>query len=172
MLVRPITMKPMRRSRATAGASARATGASVPRILEADLPIPPEVRRDAAEVSVRVEPSEDGSRVTVIAADRVGMLADTAAALALHAAERGRRVVVLTVDPSRRLAQALGLGAGSAEPREVPEVAPGSGGSLHAAVLDARATLDALVDAALEPQQATGPQPVLERLAGPPGGGR
>ena len=33
----------------------------------------------------------------------------TAAALALRAADRGRRVVVLTIDPARRLAQSLGL---------------------------------------------------------------
>ncbi len=33
----------------------------------------------------------------------------TAAALALRAAERGRDVVVLTIDPARRLAQSLGL---------------------------------------------------------------
>ncbi len=33
----------------------------------------------------------------------------TSAALALRAAERGRRTVVLTIDPARRLAQALGL---------------------------------------------------------------
>ena len=33
----------------------------------------------------------------------------TAAALALRAAERGRSVVVLTIDPARRLAQALGV---------------------------------------------------------------
>jgi anion-transporting ArsA/GET3 family ATPase len=33
----------------------------------------------------------------------------TAAALALRAAEAGRRVVVLTIDPARRLAQSLGL---------------------------------------------------------------
>ena len=33
----------------------------------------------------------------------------TAAALGLRAAERGRRVVVLTIDPARRLAQSLGL---------------------------------------------------------------
>lgn len=33
----------------------------------------------------------------------------TAAALALRAAEAGRSVVVLTIDPARRLAQSLGL---------------------------------------------------------------
>ena len=34
----------------------------------------------------------------------------TAAALALRAADRGRSVCVLTIDPARRLAQSLGLG--------------------------------------------------------------
>ena len=33
----------------------------------------------------------------------------TAAALGLRAAERGRRVVVLPIDPARRLAQSMGL---------------------------------------------------------------
>jgi anion-transporting ArsA/GET3 family ATPase len=33
----------------------------------------------------------------------------TAASLALRAAERGRRTVVLTIDPARRLAQSMGL---------------------------------------------------------------
>ena len=32
----------------------------------------------------------------------------TAAALAVRAAERGRKTVVLTIDPARRLAQSLG----------------------------------------------------------------
>ena len=33
----------------------------------------------------------------------------TSAALALRAAERGRKVVVLTIDPARRLAQSMGI---------------------------------------------------------------
>lgn len=33
----------------------------------------------------------------------------TAAAIGLRAAERGRKVVVLTIDPARRLAQSMGL---------------------------------------------------------------
>ena len=33
----------------------------------------------------------------------------TSAALALRAAERGRRVVVLTIDPAKRLAQSMGI---------------------------------------------------------------
>ena len=35
----------------------------------------------------------------------------TSAALALRAAERGRKVVVLTIDPARRLAQSMGIAA-------------------------------------------------------------
>ena len=43
----------------------------------------------------------------------------TAAALALRAAERGRDVVVLTIDPARRLAQSLGLTELDNDPRPV-----------------------------------------------------
>ncbi|HVW44975.1 MAG TPA: ArsA-related P-loop ATPase, partial [Amycolatopsis sp.] len=43
----------------------------------------------------------------------------TAAALALRAAERGRQTVVLTIDPARRLAQALGLRELGNHPRQV-----------------------------------------------------
>ena len=78
--------------RTLAALVARATGGSVPRIVEAELPVPPEVRRDPTEVSVSVDPTEDGSRITVIAADRIGMLADVAAALALQRSSiRGAR---------------------------------------------------------------------------------
>src|SRR4249919_2947621 len=44
----------------------------------------------------------------------------TAAALGLRAAERGRHVVVLTVDPARRLAQSMGLSSLDNTPRPVP----------------------------------------------------
>ena len=60
-----------------------------------------------------------------------------AAALALGAAQRGRRVLVVTIDPSRRLAQALGFHAeasvagGEPLPVPLPEGSDG-GGSLHA----------------------------------------
>ncbi|TNM68052.1 ArsA family ATPase [Streptomyces sp. NP160] len=110
----------------------------------------------------------------------------TAAAIALRAAERGRRVAVLTVDPARRLAQALGTedpaappGAGSDgggggadapapdEPRRVPGVDSSRGGSLDALVLDARRTLDGLVDSALPPARAAAVKanPVYASLA-------
>jgi anion-transporting ArsA/GET3 family ATPase len=66
------------------------------------------------------------------------------AVLALAQARAGRRVLVLTIDPARRLAQALGItpSAGDAQRVELP---PGFAGSLHAAMLDARLTFDHVV---------------------------
>src|SRR5712671_1123738 len=53
----------------------------------------------------------------------------TAAALALRAAEKhGRRTVVLTIDPARRLAQALGLSELDNTPRQVKGTASAAGG--------------------------------------------
>ena len=46
----------------------------------------------------------------------------TSAALALRAAERGRKVVVLTIDPARRLAQSMGIETLDNTPRPVPGV--------------------------------------------------
>jgi len=48
----------------------------------------------------------------------------TAAAIGLRAAERGRHVVVLTVDPARRLAQSMGLSRLDNTPRPVPFAEP------------------------------------------------
>ena len=53
----------------------------------------------------------------------------TAAALGLRAAERGRRVVVLTIDPARRLAQSMGLDELDNMPRPVAGVDDAKGGS-------------------------------------------
>src|SRR5512141_719322 len=67
----------------------------------------------------------------------------TSAALALRAAERGRRVVVLTIDPARRLAQSMGIETLDNTPRPVKglDLAPGS-----AAQADSeRPRLDALM---------------------------
>src|SRR5690606_33479146 len=77
----------------------------------------------------------------------------TAAALGVAAARAGRRVVVVTVDPARRLADALGLeeGAAADAPHRVEGV-PGLGGrgddatgELWARMLDAPSTFDRLV---------------------------
>ncbi|CAM2993215.1 ArsA family ATPase [Prescottella defluvii] len=68
----------------------------------------------------------------------------TAASMALRAAEQGRRVAVLTIDPARRLAQALGVQDLDNEPQLV-QLAPGSTGELHAMMLNMRRTFDEMV---------------------------
>ncbi len=71
----------------------------------------------------------------------------TAAALGLQAAIKGRRVLVCTIDPSRRLATCLGLSQLSARPRtlDLRRFAPAQGGSMAAMVLDTKSTFDAIV---------------------------
>ncbi len=66
----------------------------------------------------------------------------TAAALALLGAEAGRRTVVLTIDPARRLAQSMGLTELDNTPREVSGVAQGQ---LFAMMLDMKRTFDDVV---------------------------
>ena len=69
----------------------------------------------------------------------------TAAALAVHAAENGRRVVVMTIDPARRLAQSLGLAELDNTPRPVLGIDTAAGGSLEAMMLDMKRTFDEVV---------------------------
>ena len=78
----------------------------------------------------------------------------TAAALGLRAAEAGRRVVVLTIDPARRLAQSLGLTELDNTPRPVAGVGDEVGGSLHAMMLDMKRTFDEVVEAHSTPDKA------------------
>ena len=79
----------------------------------------------------------------------------TSAALAVRAADRGRRVAVLTIDPARRLAQALGLTELGNEPGRVVGVPDGPGeGELHAMMLDMRRTFDEMVQAHSTPDRA------------------
>jgi anion-transporting ArsA/GET3 family ATPase len=67
----------------------------------------------------------------------------TSAAIALGAAARGRKVAVLTIDPARRLANALGLEQLGNEPRRVPKIV--GDGELWAMMLDPKRTFDDLV---------------------------
>ncbi len=79
----------------------------------------------------------------------------SAAALGLRAAERGRHVVVLTVDPARRLAQSMGLSSLDNTPRLVEGTQAGAaGGSLHAMMLDMKRTFDEIVEAHSDPDRA------------------
>ncbi len=78
----------------------------------------------------------------------------TAAALALRAAERGRRTVVLTIDPARRLAQSMGLSELDNTPRRVEAVDGSKGGFLDAMMLDMKRTFDEIVVTHAEPGKA------------------
>lgn len=68
----------------------------------------------------------------------------TAAAIGLDGARQGRRVLVMTIDPARRLAQSMGLETLASEPQSV-EVGDAPG-SLDAMMLDMQSTFDALID--------------------------
>ncbi|MFD4532812.1 ArsA family ATPase [Kitasatospora sp. NPDC058397] len=76
----------------------------------------------------------------------------TAAAIGLRAAERGRKVVVLTIDPARRLAQSMGLTELDNTPRVVKGVT--GDGELQAMMLDMKRTFDEVVLAHAEPERA------------------
>ncbi|WP_346387880.1 ArsA family ATPase [Nocardioides sp.] len=78
----------------------------------------------------------------------------TSAALALRGAERGRKVVVLTIDPARRLAQSMGIEALDNTPRPVAGVSQKSGGTLDAMMLDMKRTFDEVVESQATPEKA------------------
>ncbi|MQA09195.1 MAG: AAA family ATPase [Pseudonocardiaceae bacterium] len=78
----------------------------------------------------------------------------SAAALALRAAERGRQTVVLTIDPARRLAQALGLRELGNHPKRVRIAGWEPKGELWAMMLDMRRTFDDMVQAHAGPERA------------------
>lgn len=74
-----------------------------------------------------------------------------AATLALWGALAGRRAIVLTIDPARRLADSLGIGPIGNTPREVSREALGAlgrevRGSLTAMMLDQKGSWDELVE--------------------------
>ncbi|MBT2453680.1 ArsA family ATPase [Streptomyces sp. ISL-86] len=75
----------------------------------------------------------------------------TAAALGVRAAERGRKVVVLTIDPARRLAQSMGIDSLDNTPRRVKGV---DGGELHAMMLDMKRTFDEIVEGHADAERA------------------
>jgi anion-transporting ArsA/GET3 family ATPase len=104
----------------------------------------------------------------------VGKTTTAAAAAAMAATHLGGKVLVLTVDPAKRLANALGLEAfGNKETRVAPELFKAAGveprGELWAAMLDTRESWDALVrthapDAAT--REAILANPLYQNIAG------
>ncbi len=77
----------------------------------------------------------------------------TAASLGVRAAQRGRRVCVLTIDPARRLAQSLGLEELDNTPRVIGSIG-NDGGALFAMMLDMKRTFDEIVEQHDDPARA------------------
>ena len=145
------------RARATKKPAAKATGPRGVQVGTAGSP---------ARIRARVRPQPAGvPRLDVdemLATERIIVCCGsggvgkttTAAALALRAAEQGRAVVVLTIDPARRLAQSMGLTELDNTPREVIGVDLSAGGRLDAMMLDMKRTFDEIVLAHSTPDRA------------------
>jgi anion-transporting ArsA/GET3 family ATPase len=135
MTGRPITV-PKRRRR-----TSRATG-----------PAAPGPRHDAVDVDALL--ADRGTEIIVCCGSGGVGKTTTSAALALRAAEEGRQVCVLTIDPARRLAQSMGLTELDNIPRLVEGVADTHGGRLDAMMLDMKRTFDEVVEAHSTPEKA------------------
>jgi anion-transporting ArsA/GET3 family ATPase len=83
-------------------------------------------------------------RATIVVTTGTGGVGKTttSAAIALHGARSGRRTIVVTIDPARRLADAMGVSALANEPNHVE--GPWAG-ELYALMLDSKGTFDTLV---------------------------
>ncbi|MFE4871301.1 ArsA family ATPase [Streptomyces sp. NPDC056682] len=95
---------------------------------------------------------DPGTRIIVCCGSGGVGKTTTAAALGVRAAERGRKVVVLTIDPARRLAQSMGIDSLDNTPRRVKGVR--GDGELHAMMLDMKRTFDEIVEAHADPDRA------------------
>ncbi|MEA2137837.1 MAG: hypothetical protein QOG56_987 [Solirubrobacteraceae bacterium] len=92
----------------------------------------------------------EGKRICIVAGSGGVGKTTASAALALGLAASGKRVAVVTIDPARRLAEALGLEQLGNDPRQVdPALLESHGvqmrGELWAMMLDPKATFDDLI---------------------------
>lgn len=109
---------------------------------------------DPAAAPLEVDPLLDDPQTRIIVCCGSGGVGKTttAAALGVRAAERGRKVVVLTIDPARRLAQSMGIDSLDNTPRQVKGVE--GPGELHAMMLDMKRTFDEIVEAHADQDRA------------------
>ena len=109
----------------------------------------------AAALDVDALLDDPGTRIIVCCGSGGVGKTTTAAALGVRAAERGRTVVVLTLDPARRLAQSLGITELDNDPRRI-DLGPATvaGGSLDAMMLDMKRTFDEVVETHADEQRA------------------
>ncbi len=102
-----------------------------------------------------------GKRICICAGPGGVGKTTSAAAIALGLAMRGQRVAVLTIDPAKRLADALGMDALHGEPQLVDQTLLSAqgielepGGELWALTLDVKGTFDALIGEFASDEQA------------------
>ncbi|MDA0165426.1 AAA family ATPase [Solirubrobacter ginsenosidimutans] len=107
-----------------------------------------------------VGPLLEGRRMVICAGSGGVGKTTTAAAVGLGLAEQGLKVAVVTIDPARRLANALGLQELDNEPRRVELDAPGE---LWAMMLDAKRTFDQLIEH-LAPDEKTRDEVLANRI--------
>ncbi|MFJ1579191.1 ArsA family ATPase [Streptomyces sp. NPDC088182] len=109
---------------------------------------------DSAAAPLDIDPLLDDPATRIVVCCGSGGVGKTttAAALGVRAAERGRKVVVLTIDPARRLAQSMGIDSLDNTPRRVKGVQ--GPGELHAMMLDMKRTFDEIVEAHADPDRA------------------
>jgi anion-transporting ArsA/GET3 family ATPase len=110
-------------------------------------------------VTIRITELVDERRVVICCGTGGVGKTTTAAVIALESARRGRNACVVTIDPARRLADALGIEHLTNDPTEIdPKLwADGAvpGGRLSALMLDTKSTFDLLVTRnASSPEQA------------------
>ena len=111
-----------------------------------------------------------GKRVCICAGSGGVGKTTASAAIAMGLAAEGRRVAVVTIDPARRLADALGIEQLGSEPRRVdPERLAGhgidmaEGGELWAMMLDPKRTFDELIER-LAPDEKTRDEILANRI--------
>jgi anion-transporting ArsA/GET3 family ATPase len=110
----------------------------------------------------------EGKAICIVAGSGGVGKTTSSAALALGLAARGQRVAVITIDPAKRLANALGMEELGNEPKLVdPAVFAAEGlevkGELWAMMLDAKATFDGLIER-LAPDEQTRDEILQNRI--------
>ncbi len=145
----PVTKKPA--AKGAGGAKERASTGDAARVVRIHARVRPQ---PAGVPRLDVDELLATERIIVCCGSGGVGKTTTAAALALRAAEQGRAVVVLTIDPARRLAQSMGLTELDNTPREVLGVDRSAGGRLDAMMLDMKRTFDEIVLAHTTPDRA------------------
>ena len=100
---------------------------------------------DAARQRSLADAVRDAEVLVTTGAGGVGKTT-SAAAIGLAAAAAGRRCLVMTIDPARRLAQALGLEHLDSTPQRVERDGASGDGELWAMMLDMQSTFDGVID--------------------------